>query len=160
LLVEGHAIAVLSGYLALVFITATAVMMFLKRKLFGGHVARNEFLSRIHIAIALLGGLFLLIHADYYLSAPITQLPVFLGYAGTGLALVVWFSGFSFLERMRYSLLYHGSLSLSAIALMVVHSLDLGFIIPFSLSEVLLAIVGVTALVQASRHIIKIVSQS
>jgi hypothetical protein len=159
LLVESHAIGVLSGYLALVFITATAIMMFLKRRLFGGRVARNEFLSRIHIALALLGGLFLLIHADYYLSAPITQLSVFLGYAGTGLALVVWFSGFSFLERMRYSLLYHGSLSLSAIALMVVHSVDLGFSIPLGLVEILLAMVGATALARASQHIIKIVSQ-
>lgn len=155
LIIGGHLIADISGFLALIFITATAVLMFVKKRILS-HISRQSLVSRIHIGMAVLGGAFLLLHADYFLQAPLTNFGVLLGYIATGVALIVWFTGFSFLERLRYSLLYHGSLSLFAIALMVAHSVNLGFSIPLYLSEILLAITGIIVLVRGSQHIIKI----
>jgi hypothetical protein len=155
LIIQGHLIADISGFLALIFITATAVLMFAKRRILG-HNTKQNLVSKIHIGIAVLGGTFLLLHADYFLQAPLTNFGVLLGYIGTGVVLIVWFTGFSFLERLRYSLLYHGSLSLFAIALMTIHSVNLGFSIPLRLSELLLVITAVVVIVRASQHIIKI----
>ena len=38
------------------------------------------------------------------------------------MAVFVWVTGTAFLERLRDSLFYHGTISLSTIGLMVVHS--------------------------------------
>ncbi len=155
MLVAGHFIADLSGYLALVFIIATSVLMFAKKRIMS-HTTRQKLFNNVHIAIAVLGGIFLLIHGDYFIHAPLTNFGVLLGYISTGVALIVWFTGFSFLERLRYSLLYHGSLSLFAIALMILHSVNLGFGIPLYLSEILLGVTAIVLFVRASQQIIKI----
>lgn len=156
MLVAGHFIADLAGYLALVFIVATAALMFAKKRIVS-HTTKQKLFNNIHIALAVLGGVFLLIHADYFIHAPITNFGVLLGYISTGVAVVVWFTGFSFLERLRYSLIYHGSLSLFAISLMILHSVNLGFGIPLYLSEILLAATAVAVFARAAQHIIKIV---
>ncbi len=148
-----HIIADLSGFLALILIVATAVLMF-ARKRFSKSPNRG-LINKIHIAVAFLGGVFLVIHAEYFIRAPITNFGVLTGYVSTGVALIVWFTGFSFLERLRYSLLYHGSLSLFAIALMVVHSVNLGFSIPLYISEVLLAITATALIVRAAQHLLR-----
>jgi hypothetical protein len=150
-----HIVADISGFLALIFISATALLMFVKKRIFS-HTSKQSLVNKIHIGLAVLGGGFLLIHGDYFLHAPLTNFAVFLGYFSTGVALIVWFTGFSFLERMRYSLLYHGSLSLFAIALMVVHSFDLGFGIPLYVSELLLAVTAMVLFTRAIQHIVKI----
>jgi hypothetical protein len=154
----GIGIANLAGFLALFFITATAVMMFIKKRLFGRFHSHQMFITNVHIVIAALGGAFLLIHADYFLSAPILSPGIFLGYLATAVALIVWFTGFSFLERLRYSLLYHGSLSLFAISLMVIHTLDLGFNISLGLTETILAIIAILTFWRAMFHVTKILS--
>lgn len=156
LILGGHFIADVSGFLALIFISATAILMFVRNRVTGSTTRRNA-VNRIHIVIAVLGGAFLLLHADYFLQAPLTNIGVLSGYIGTGVALIVWFTGFSFLEKMKYSLLYHGSLSLFAIALMVFHSVDLGFGIPLYLSELLLAVTAVLVFLRAFQHITKLV---
>ncbi|MGI0090840.1 MAG: hypothetical protein ACREBS_03940 [Nitrososphaerales archaeon] len=156
---SGIQIADISGFLALVFITATAVLMFAKKRLLGRRPGKQAFVSKIHIGVAVLGGAFLLVHADYFIKAPISNFAILLGYIGTGVAIVVWFTGFSFLERLKYSLLYHGSLSLFAISLMVVHSLNLGFSVPLELSEILLVVTVGVVLARAFQHIIKILSR-
>lgn len=155
MLVGAHLVADVSGFLALIFITTTALLMFVRNRIIG-RTTRRDLVNKIHISIAVLGGAFLLLHADYFLRAPLTNFGVLLGYIATGVALVVWFTGFSFIERLRYSLLYHGSLSLFAIALMIIHSTNLGFSIPLYLSELLLALTGIVVFVRALQHIIKI----
>ena len=130
--------------------------MFAKKRILS-HTSKQNLVSKIHIGMAVLGGAFLLLHADYFLQAPVTNFGILLGYIATAVALIVWFTGFSFLERLRYSLLYHGSLSLFAIALMILHSVNLGFSIPLYLSELLLAVTALVVFIRASQHIIKIV---
>ena len=130
--------------------------MFTRNRIIG-RVGNRGIVNKIHIGIAVLGGAFLLLHADYFLHAPVANLGVLSGYLATAVALVVWFSGFSFLEKMRYSPLYHGSLSLFAIALMVIHSVDLGSSIPLFVSELLLALMAILLITRASQHAVKII---
>lgn len=143
----------LSGFLALIFISATAVLMVGKRKL-SKSTGRNVFFKRIHIIFASLGGGFLLIHADYFISAPLENWGILLGYIAAAAALFVWFSGFAFLERLSDSLLYHGSISLAAISLIVIHSVIFGF--ETITTEIILALVAAVLLLRASQHIAKI----
>lgn len=156
LILGGHLVADVSGFLALIFISATAILMFARNRIIG-HNSNRGLVNKIHIGMAVLGGAFLLLHADYFLQAPLTNLGVLSGYLATGVALVVWFTGFSFLERIKYSLLYHGSLSLFAIAMMVIHSVDLGFSIPLYVSELLLTLTAILVITRAFQHVIKIV---
>jgi hypothetical protein len=155
----GIGIANLAGFLALFFIIATAVMLFIKKRLFNRYPSYQTLLRNIHIILASLGGAFLLLHADYFIDAPILNTGIFLGYASTAVALVVWFTGFSFLERLKYSLLYHGSLSLFAISLMVVHAIDLGFNISLEISEAILGGIAVVTFTRALMHVNKILSK-
>ncbi len=155
----GIGIANLAGFLALFFIIATAVMMFIKTRLFNRYPSYQKLLRNTHIVLASLGGAFLLVHADYFINAPILNTGIFLGYVSTAVALVVWFTGFSFLERLRYSLLYHGSLSLFAISLMVVHAIDLGFNISLEISETILAAIVVVTFARALLHVNKILNK-
>ena len=152
----GIGIANLAGFLALFFIIATAVLMFVKKRLFNRFQAHQGLIRNIHIVVAVLGGAFLLVHADYFINAPILDTGILLGYVSTAVAVVVWFTGFSFLERLRYSLLYHGSLSLFAISLMVIHALELGFNISISITEAILSIIAVLTFSRAMFHVNKI----
>jgi hypothetical protein len=157
----GIGVANLAGYLALVFITATAVLMFAKKRLLEGRFSSHKtFFLRTHIVVAVLGGGFLLVHADYFIRAPIFNWGIFLGYLSTAIALVVWFTGFSFLERLRYSLLYHGSLSLVAISLMYLHAIYLGFNISLELAELILVGIVAAAFIRAIMHASKIASKT
>lgn len=155
----GIGIADLAGFLALIFIIATAVMMFLKTRLFNRHQSHKSLITRIHIVVAGLGGAFLLLHADFFLRAPILNTGIFLGYLATAVALVVWFTGFSFLERLRYSLLYHGSLSLFAVSLMILHTVDLGFNISIGAIEMILVLIAVLTFYRALLHVNKIFAE-
>jgi len=155
----GIGIANLAGFLALFFIIATAVMMFIKTRLFNRFHSHQGLIRNIHIAVAALGGAFLLLHADYFIHAPILNMGIFLGYVSTAVAVVVWFTGFSFLERLRYSLLYHGSLSLFAISLMVIHALELGFNISIGVTEAILSLVAIFTFYRAALHVGKILRQ-
>jgi hypothetical protein len=154
----GIGIANLAGFLALFFIIVTAVMMFIKKRLFNRFQSHRGLIRNIHIIVAVLGGAFLLLHADYFINAPILNTGILLGYVSTAIAVVVWFTGFSFMERLRYSLLYHGSLSLVAISLMVIHALELGFNISFEVTEALLAIIAVLTFSRAMLHVSKILT--
>jgi len=154
----GIGIANLAGFLALFFIIATAVMMFIKMRLFSRFQSHRDLIRTIHIIMAVLGGAFLLLHTDYFIHAPILNMGIFLGYVSTAIAVVVWFTGFSFMERLRYSLLYHGSLSLVAISLMVIHALELGFNISFEVTEALLAIIAILTFSRAMLHLYKILT--
>jgi hypothetical protein len=130
------------GLLALALISATAVLMLLRRRILK-RFKNLELLRRVHIAIAGSGGLFLVLHVAYFITYPL-NIEIILGYISATLALVVWLTGTAFLERFRDSLYFHGTLSLSAISLMVIHSAAAGLNVPFAFAEVVLG--GTTAL--------------
>ena len=156
---SGIGIAYLSGIFALVLIIATALLVFLKTRLVKRHPSRRDLITKTHIVLATLGGAFLLLHADYFIRAPISDPWIFLGYLSTVVALVVWFTGFSFIERLRYSLLYHGSLSLFTIALMIIHAVELGLNLPLEITEAVLLVLVVVTFVRAMQHVGKILTR-
>jgi hypothetical protein len=124
------------GLVALALIGATAVFMLARKRILKRY--RNlDAMRRVHIAVAGLGGLFLILHVSYFVAYPI-NLEILLGYVSASIALIVWLTGTAFLERFRDSLYFHGTLSLSAISLMVIHSAAAGLNVPFALAEVVL----------------------
>jgi hypothetical protein len=142
------------GLLAIALISATAVLMLLRRRILK-RFKNLELLRRVHIAVAGLGGLFLVLHVAYFISYPLT-LEILLGYASATLALVVWLTGTAFLERFRDSLYFHGTLSLSAISLMVIHSAAAGLNVPFAFAEVVLGGTTAVAVYKTTRYVGKI----
>jgi hypothetical protein len=108
-----------AGYVALVLIAATGVIMLFRKQLLG-YLKDPQLLRAIHVAVAGIGGGFLVFHVVFFLLFPLS-LPVLFGYLATYTALAVWISGAFFLEGLRGSLFYHGLLSLIGISLMVVH---------------------------------------
>lgn len=139
------------GLVALAFIAATAVMMLLRRQIIKRF--RNlELVRRVHVAVATLGGLFLVLHVAYFVSYPLTT-AISLGYVSSGLALAVWLTGTAFLERFRDSLYFHSTLSLSALALMVIHSSASGMNVPFGIAEVALGGATAVAVFKASQYV-------
>jgi len=155
----GIGFANLSGFLALIFIIATAAMMSAKSRLFKRYSSHQKLLKNVHVVLASLGGGFLLLHAEYFINAPVLNTGIFLGYLSTVIAIIVWFTGFSSLERLRYSLLYHRSLSLFAISLMVLHTIELGFNISLGISEAVLAIIIVVTFARALQHFHKVLNR-
>jgi hypothetical protein len=141
------------GLVALVFIGATAVLMLFRRQILR-RFKNLDLLRRVHIAVASLGGLFLVLHVAYFISYPIT-VEILFGYVSAGMALVVWLTGTAFLERFRDSLYFHGTLSLSAISLMVIHSSAAGLNVPFALAEVVLGGTTAVAIFKTSQYVQK-----
>ena len=139
------------GLLALVFISATAVFMLLRRRILK-RFKNLDLLRRVHIAVAALGGLFLVLHVAYFITWPL-NVEIFLGYASATLALVVWVTGTAFLERFRDSLYFHGTLSLSAISLMVIHSAAAGLNVPFAFAEVVLRGTTTVAIYKTTQYV-------
>jgi len=142
------------GILALALISATAVFMLFRRKILK-RFKNLELLRRVHIAIAGLGGLFLVLHVAYFITWPL-NVEILLGYISATLALVVWLTGTAFLERFRDSLYFHGTLSLSAISLMVIHSSAAGLNVPFAFAEVVLGGTTVVAVYKTTQYVGKI----
>ncbi len=142
------------GYLALVFIIFTAVFM-LGRKRLLKYTRNLDLLRKIHILFSLLGGLFLTLHVAYFIAYPLTS-AVMLGYVSAAVAGVVWVTGTAFLERFRDSLFYHGTLSLAAISMMVIHAASAGINIPISISYIVLALTSSIMIVKAYEHAGKI----
>ena len=139
------------GLVALALMGATAVFMLFRRQILKRF--RNlELMRRIHIAVAALAGLFLVLHVAYFISYPI-NLEIALGYVSASIALIVWLTGTAFLERFRDSLYFHGTLSLSAVTLMVIHSAAAGLNVPFALAEVVLGGTTTVAVFKTSQYI-------
>ena len=142
------------GLLAIALISATAVFMLMRKRILK-RFKNLELLRRVHIAVASLGGLFLVLHVAYFISYPLS-LEIFLGYVSASLALVVWLTGTAFLERFRDSLYFHGTLSLSAISLMVIHSAAAGLNVPFAFAEVVLGGTTAVAVYKTTQYVGKI----
>ena len=139
------------GLLALALISATAVLMLLRKRILK-RFKNLDLMRRVHIVVAALGGLFLVLHVAYFITWPLNA-EILLGYVSATLALVVWLTGTAFLERFRDSLYFHGTLSLSAISLMVIHSAAAGLNVPFAIAEVVLGGTTVVAIYKTTIYI-------
>ncbi len=138
------------GFLALVFIAFTSVFMLLRKKLL--KYTRNlDRLRRIHIYSATVGGFFLILHFAYFVTWPLTT-PILLGYVSAAAAAIVWITGTAFLERFRDSFFYHGSLSMAAISLMVIHAASAGINLPIILTIAVLLVTTSVVVYKASQH--------
>jgi hypothetical protein len=145
------------GFLALFFIGFTALFMLFRRQILK-RKKNLDLLRRIHIYVSALGGLFLVLHVAYFFTYPVTT-AVILGYLAGAEAGVVWLTGTAFLERFRNSLFYHGSLSVAAISMMVIHAASSGSNIPIYVGYGVLAITPILVLFRALRHAKKVVNE-
>ena len=141
------------GLLALALISATAVLMLLRRRILK-RFKNLDLMRRVHVGVASLGGLFLVLHVAYFVTWPL-NIEILLGYISATLALVVWLTGTAFLERFRDSLYFHGTLSLSAVSLMVIHSAAAGLNVPFEIAELVLVGTTFTAVFKTIQYIEK-----
>ncbi|MDA4112329.1 MAG: hypothetical protein OK439_07290, partial [Thaumarchaeota archaeon] len=64
---SGIGIANLSGIIALILISATALLVFFKTRLIRRQPSRRDLVTKVHIILAASGGAFLLLHADYFI---------------------------------------------------------------------------------------------
>jgi hypothetical protein len=145
------------GILALALIAFTAVFMLIRRSLL--RFTKNlELLRKIHMYAGTLGGLFLVLHVAYFVSYPLSG-AIVLGYISAVAAGIVWITGSAFLERFKDALFYHGSISLVAISLMVIHSAAAGSNVPIEISYILLGVTSVIVLAKALGHARKMASK-
>jgi hypothetical protein len=143
------------GYLALALVIFSASFMLVRRRLL--RYTKNLILLRkIHIYAATLAGLFIILHVAYFFGYPVSG-AILLGYGSAAMAVFVWITGTAFLERLRDSLFYHGAMSVSTIALMVVHSAGAGVNIPLAVAEITLFVVACLAAVKAWEHLSTVV---
>jgi hypothetical protein len=144
------------GYLALILISATGVMMVFRRPLV--RLLRDgELLRNLHVIVAGAGGAFLVVHVVFFLLFPVS-LPILFGYVATYAALAVWITGALFLEGMRGSLFYHGLLSLIGIALMVIHVFSAGRALGDVVSGAVLILVAASVLTIAVKRMVDLSS--
>lgn len=138
------------GFLALGFIIFTAIFMLFRRKLLK-HTKNLELLRRTHIYVATAGGFFLVLHAAYFVAWPLT-VGIVLGYISAAVATVVWLTGTAFLEKFRDSLFFHGSLSMAAISLMVIHAAGAGINFPILVAYGVILLTTLVVIYKASQH--------
>ena len=151
---SGAFLANAAGFVALVLIGASGVMMVFRRTLLRTY-RDPELLKAVHIWVAAGGGAFLLVHVVFFLFFPIT-LPVLLGYVATYASFVIWVSGLFFLEGVRGSLFYHGLISLVGVSLMVVHTFGAGREIPLAVSGAALVLMASVVLGAAVMQFVKL----
>ena len=142
------------GFAAVIFTGISAFLMVARSKIL--KITKNLHAIRVvHISISFLAGLFMLLHASYYISYPLNT-GIVLGYATIGVSLVVWLTGSAFLERVKDSLLFHGSLSIVLISLALIHAASSSLNFPAIFSEIMIfAAVGVL-LANIGYHVSKI----
>jgi hypothetical protein len=115
------------------------------------HLDNLKLLRRGHTIIALLGGLFLVVHIAYFISYPLND-AILLGYVAIAAALFLGLTGVSYLQRFREARFYHGSMTLPAIALIAVHAVGSGFNLPVWIATAALGVTAGLVFVTAARH--------
>lgn len=126
-----------AGFLALILIGVSASFMLVRSRIL--KVTRNIAAVRgIHVAISVLAGVFIIVHVSLLFLPPMS-VAVDLGYLSVGVAVVVWLSGTAFLERLRDSLFFHGTLSTILVGLIMAHAATSSLEMPALLSEGMLA---------------------
>ena len=145
------------GFGAILLIGLAAILMLLRSKLLT--LTKNLNLIRgIHIAISTLAGAFLILHITYLFALPVSN-GLIIGYISVGVAVIVWLSGAAFLERLRDSLFFHGSMTSVLVGLSVMHAAVLGFNIPPLWALVMLGGTILVMLANASYHLLRAVSR-
>lgn len=140
-----------TGFAALILIGVSAVFMMVRPKLL--KLTRNIAAIRgTHIAISFLAGVFMVVHVAY-LFIPPTTVAVDLGYLAVGIAIAVWLTGTAFLERLRDSLFFHGTLSTILAGVIMVHAATSSVNIPLYLSEAMLGLTVVIMVANAAYHV-------
>ena len=148
--IGGIAIGDATGFLALILIGISSIFMLLRSKLL--KVTKNIAAIRgTHVAISALAGVFLIVHILYLFTPPIS-VSMDLGYVSVAVAVAVWLTGTAFLERLRDSLFFHGTLSSILIGLVMVHAATSSVNIPLYLVELILATTLILMLANATFH--------
>jgi hypothetical protein len=134
------------GFLAVGFVGISAVFMSMRGKIVKR--LKNIALVRyIHIAISLCAGVFLVFHIAYFYSWPLS-IGILFGYGTFLVAIIVWLTGTAFLEKLRGSLQFHGSLSIVLVSLALIHAASTG--VNFPLAYSVAAIVGTVGVAMAN----------
>ncbi|MDA4114111.1 MAG: hypothetical protein OK474_08705 [Thaumarchaeota archaeon] len=154
LLFSGALLANVAGFVALLLIAATGVMMLFRRSLLR-RFRDPDLLKEIHVWVAALGGAFLIIHVVFLLFFPVT-LPVLYGYVATYFAFVIWVTGLLFMEGLRSSLFYHALLSLVGVSLIVLHVFTAGRDVPITVSGIILVLIASVVLGSALRQLARL----
>lgn len=129
------------GFLAVLFIATSALFMLLRGEILK-HTKDLQLVRSAHIGISALAGVFLMLHVGDFIWYPLSTGLIF-GYVAFGTAVVVWTTGSAFLEKVRGSLLFHGSLSLVVVSLALIHAASLGY----NLAPIFSGLVLVTTMV-------------
>ena len=144
------------GFGALILIGLAAILMLMRSKLLT--LTKNLNLIRgIHIAISTLAGAFLILHVTSLFTLPVSN-GIILGYVAVGAAVIVWLSGTAFLERLRDSLFFHGSMTAVLVGLSVMHAAVIGLNIPTLWAQLMLGGTVLIMLANASYHLMRAVS--
>ena len=147
-----------SGFLAIILIGISSTFMLLRPKLL--KVTKNIAAIRLaHILISALAGIFMILHIAYLFSPPIS-VSMDLGYLAVVVSIAVWLTGTAFLERLRDSLFFHGTLSSALAGLVMVHAATSNVNIPFVLSEIILGATLLIMLANATFHLSRAVPRS
>jgi len=104
------------------------------------------------MVLASLGGLFLLLHVAFLIVYPINE-AIILGYLAVVVALFLGITGVSYLQKFREARFYHGSIALSAIALMMVHAAGSGLNLPVWFATAMLLVTAGLVFAVAARHV-------
>ena len=148
LMFSGALLANVAGFIALILIAATGVMMLFRRSLLRRSRDPDR-LRAVHIGVAALGGAFLIFHVVFLLFFPVS-LPVLYGYIATYFAFVIWVTGLLFMEGLRGSLFYHALLSLIGVSLIVLHVFTAGRDVPITISGIILIVIASVVLGSAA----------
>src|SRR2546422_8077461 len=144
------------GFGALILIGLAAILMLMRSKLLT--LTKNLNLIRgIHIAISTLAGAFLILHITSLFTLPVSN-GIILGYVAVGAAVIVWLSGTAFLERLRDSLFFHGSMTAVLVGLSVMHAAVISLNIPTLWAQLMLGGTVLIMLANASYHLVRAVS--
>lgn len=111
-------------------------------------------IRQLHIAVSSTAGIFLILHVLSFITFP-ASMGLYAGYASFATIFVVWLTGTAFLERVRDSLIFHGSLSLAAITLALIHASSLA-VMPALFAYMMLIGASSVAVLNAAFHFHKL----
>jgi hypothetical protein len=141
------------GFAALIVVGLASFFMLIRSALLKRY--RNlPAIRAVHLGLSILAGTLLILHISLLFSWPSTP-GLALGYASFAVAMSVWVSGTAFLEKLRDSLFFHGTLASLLVALALVHGAISSTDIPFEFTQVMLASSSAILIVNALYHLRK-----
>jgi hypothetical protein len=147
------------GFAALLLIGVTAILMLSRSTLLKRSKGKNlNLLRRVHIAVATLAGGFLILHVTYLFTPP-ASIGIIIGYVSVGVAIIVWVTGTAFLEKVRDSLFFHGSMTSVLVALALIHADVVSPNIPADWAQIMLGVTVLVVMANASFHLLRAVNK-